>query len=281
MAHCIAPMCEKDHVHEIEGKPLCQVHYDMVKLIEDEVDKYCKIPLEDLVDDEGKEVITLSAAQNLHKRVIARRAELKAFVEAGKHTEAKKAKAKGKGKKKMANDKVVDAVGYDDNGEDKTIVQKGVAVAKHYASEGSVRIVARQLVAQTRPLIVDLLTKQFGKKDRNFGSKLSMMMETPLGQAFHGIILSFLLNALPAKIKDKAPYLARVVEELRVAAVADAGNMVADMVVGPMMDLARMYFDNAEEIAEGSVGILTDLGTPTEKEVVVETVTAAPKQAAA
>lgn len=279
MAHCIAPLCEKDHAHEIEGKPLCQTHYDAVQLLEGEVEKYCAIPLEDLVDDDGKEIMTLSAAQSMHKRVIARKAELKAFVEAGKHKEAKAAKKAAKGKKNMSDKKadVAAAVGGDDG--DQTLVQKGVAIAKHYGSAGSVRIVARQLVTQTRPLVVDQLTKHFGKKDKGFAKKLDDMLSSPLGTAFHSLILSFLLQALPQSFQEKAPYLSRVIEELRVSAVADAGNLIADMVVGPLADLARMYLASADEISAGSLNILTD--TAPANDVVVETVAAAPKAAAA
>lgn len=277
MAHCIAPLCEKDHVKEVEGKPLCQQHYDHVMTIEADVDKYVNTPLEDLVDDDGKEIYNLSASQELHKRVIAKRAELKAFVDAGKHKEAKAKKAKAKGKNKMSKDAVQAAVGGEDEGEPKTTFQKGVVVAKHYASEGSVRIVAKQIVVRTRPIIVDLLTKQFGKKDKSFGAKLTMMLESPLGTAFHAMILSFLINAMPQKLRDKVPFVERVVEELRISSVADAGNMVADMVLGPLMELASMYFQNAEEITEAALG---GIQTETQKEVVVETVST-PKQAAA
>lgn len=277
MAHCIAPLCEKDHVKEVEGKPLCQQHYDHVMTIEADVDKYVNTPLEDLVDDDGKEIYNLSASQELHKRVIAKRAELKAFVDAGKHKEAKAKKAKAKGKNKMSKDAVQAAVGGEDEGEPKTTFQKGVVVAKHYASEGSVRIVAKQIVVRTRPIIVDLLTKQFGKKDKSFGAKLTMMLESPLGTAFHAMILSFLINAMPQKLRDKVPFVERVVEELRISSVADAGNMVADMVLGPLMELASMYFQNAEEITEAALG---GIQTETQKEVVVETISTQ-KQAAA
>lgn len=277
MAHCIAPLCEKDHVKEVEGKPLCQQHYDVVMALEAEVDKYCATPLEDLVNDEGVEIYVLSASQSLNKRVIARKAELKAFVEAGKHKEAKAKKAKAKGKKTMAKDAVEAAVGGEYEDEPKTVLQKGVVVAKHYASEGSVRIVAKQLVARTRPILIDLLTKQFGKKDKNFAAKMSMMMESPLGAAFHAIVLSFLINAMPQKLRDKVPYVERVVEELRVSAVADAGNMVAEMILGPLSELATMYFQNAEEITETALGGLTETK---KEEVIVETISTQ-KQAAA
>lgn len=281
MAHCIAPLCEKDHVKEVEGKPLCQVHYDHVMTIEADVDKYVNTPLEDLVDDDGKEIYNLSASQELHKRVIAKRAELKAFVESGKYKEAKAKKAKAKGKNKMSKDAVPAAVGGGDGEETepKTTFQKGVVVAKHYASEGSVRIVAKQIVVRTRPIIVDLLTKQFGKKDKSFGAKLTMMLESPLGTAFHAMILSFLINAMPQKLRDKVPFVERVVEELRISSVADAGNMVADMVLGPLMELASMYFQNADEITDAMIGGL-QTETQGQKEVVVETIST-PKQAAA
>lgn len=281
MAHCIAPLCDKDHAHEVEGKPLCQTHYDAVMLMEAEVDKFCKIPLEDLVDDAGKEVVTLTASQNLHKRVIARRAELKAFVEAGKHTEAKAKKAAEKGKKKMGKSDVAAAVGGDDVPQ--TVVQRGVAAAKHYGKTGSIRIVASQLVKQSRPLIVNLLTAQFGKKDKTFATKLIAMLETPFGQAIHGWILSFILGFIPQNVKDRVPQLDLIVEELRVAGVAVAGDAIADMIVGPLMQLAQMYLANEDGVREQTDAVIESLGSAPApaNEVVIENAVKAPLAAAA
>ena len=112
--------------------------------------------------------------------------------------------------------------------------------AKVDASEAAMRTAARQLTKLAREPLVGLLTRHLAPGDDAFRARLAAFLETELGTALLASMLSATLSALP-----QAPSLALpLARELRVGAMADAGGVLADVLLGPLLQVMRLYLQD-------------------------------------
>jgi hypothetical protein len=69
-------------------------------------------------------------------------------------------------------------------------------------------------------------------------ARIATFLETPVGAAVLGSVLSVGLTALPGSM---GPAPARLARELRVKAMTDAGELVADVLMGPLRQVIATY----------------------------------------
>jgi hypothetical protein len=119
-----------------------------------------------------------------------------------------------------------------------------------------------QFVKLTREPLVGLLTRHLAPGDDAFRAKVAAFLETELGAALVASLLAAALPAMPATAGEVPQKLAR---ELRVRAMADAGDVMADLLMGPLRQVIALYLQDpagaAPTIAslpEGSVESLDD-----------------------
>lgn len=111
------------------------------------------------------------------------------------------------------------------------------------ATEAAWRTAGSQLVKMTRDPLVGLLSRHLGPDDPALRKKIADFLATEAGTALLAALLSVGLSALPVT-SGEAP--ARLARELRVKAMADMGDLVADVIMGPMRQVIAFYIQDME-----------------------------------
>ena len=109
------------------------------------------------------------------------------------------------------------------------------------ASEAAWRTAGSQFVKLAREPLVGLLTRHLAPNDEAFRARLAAFLETELGTALLASMLSATLSALPQTTGEVPQKLAR---ELRVRAMADAGDVMADVLMQPLLQVVKMYLQD-------------------------------------
>jgi hypothetical protein len=106
------------------------------------------------------------------------------------------------------------------------------------ASDAAWRLAGSQFVKLTKEPIVALLSRHLGPDDASLRARIAAFLDTELGTALLSGVLSAGLSALPMPNSDVTHKLAR---ELRVRAMASAGDTIADVLMGPLRQVAVLY----------------------------------------
>lgn len=106
------------------------------------------------------------------------------------------------------------------------------------ATEAAWRLAGSQFVKLAKEPIVALLSRHLGPDDESMRGKIAAFLDTELGAAILSGVLSAGLSAMPLPPNDVAQRLAR---ELRVRSMATAGDAIADVLMGPLRQVAVMY----------------------------------------
>jgi hypothetical protein len=140
------------------------------------------------------------------------------------------------------------------------------------ATEAAWRTAGNQLVKLTREPLVALLSRHLGPDDESMRKKIADFLATEAGTALLAGLLSIGLSAMPTSTGDAPQRLAR---ELRVKAMADMGDLVADVVMGPLRQVMAFYLQDMAnapapppELTEGSTESLP-VGSPEQSEIPV------------
>ena len=109
------------------------------------------------------------------------------------------------------------------------------------AEAAAQRTAARQLVKLVREPLVGVLQRHLAPGDEAMRAKLAAFLETELGTALLAAALSAALSSMP-RAPARAELLAR---ELRVQSMADAGDVLADVLMGPLRQVLAAYLQDA------------------------------------
>ncbi|MCS6899886.1 MAG: hypothetical protein RMJ98_09450 [Myxococcales bacterium] len=138
------------------------------------------------------------------------------------------------------------------------------------ATEAAWRTAGNQLVKLTREPLVGLLSRHLGPDDESMRKKIADFLSTEVGTALLAGMLSIGLSAMPTTAGDAPQRLAR---ELRVKAMADIGDLVADVLMGPLRQVIALYLQDIAnapapppELTEGSSRSLP-VGSPEQTKV--------------
>lgn len=97
--------------------------------------------------------------------------------------------------------------------------------------DAAYRLAGRQFVKLTREPIVAFLAGHLGPDDPSMRAKIGAFLDTELGEALVSTMLSLGLSTIPATAGEIPKILAK---ELRVKAMTDVGDVVADLLMGPL-----------------------------------------------
>jgi hypothetical protein len=114
------------------------------------------------------------------------------------------------------------------------------------ATDAAWRTAASQFVKAAREPLVGLLGRHLGPNDEALRAKIAAFLTTELGGALLSGALSAALSALP---EAAGPVPARLARELRVRALADAGDVMADVVMGPLRQVLALSLHGLEPLA--------------------------------
>lgn len=117
------------------------------------------------------------------------------------------------------------------------------------AGEAAWRLAGSQFVKLAKEPLVALLCRQLSPGDDSFRARLASFLDTEVGSAILASLLSVGLSALPLPNPDVTQRLSR---ELRVRAMAGAGDVLADVLMGPLRQVAVMYLQGVPNAAPGA-----------------------------
>lgn len=106
------------------------------------------------------------------------------------------------------------------------------------AKDAAYRLAGRQFVKLTREPIIAFLAGHLGPDDPSMRAKIGAFLDTELGEALVSSMLSLGLSAIPQTAGEIPKILAK---ELRVKAMTDVGDVVADLLMEPLRDVISNF----------------------------------------
>lgn len=106
------------------------------------------------------------------------------------------------------------------------------------ATEAAWRMAGSQFTKLAKDPILALLSRHLGPDDETFRARSAAFLDTEIGTAILSGLLSAGLCALPLPPNDVSQRLSR---ELRVRSLASVGDTVADLLMGPLREVATTY----------------------------------------
>jgi hypothetical protein len=130
------------------------------------------------------------------------------------------------------------------------------------ANDAAWRVAGTQLVKLTREPLEAALAQQLGPGDDALRAKIAAFLQTELGSAVLASLLSLGLSALP-QLPGLGQAPERLARELRVRAMADAGDVAVDVVMGPLRQvLVGLLGAPAETLTTETLGTGTGSTAP-------------------
>jgi hypothetical protein len=109
------------------------------------------------------------------------------------------------------------------------------------AVDAAWRTAASQFVKLTREPLVAVLQRHLGPDDEGMRAKIAAFLETDVGTSLLASMLSIGLAAMPNNTGDVPQRLSK---ELRIKAMTDMGDLVADVLMGPLRQVVSMYLQD-------------------------------------
>lgn len=119
--------------------------------------------------------------------------------------------------------------------------QQVIATLESDAHDAAWRLAGSQFVKLMRDPLVGLLSRHLAPGDESMRGRIAAFLDTEIGTAMLSALLSAALSALP---RAAGPTPDRLARELRVRAMTDAGDVVADLVVGPLRQVMALYLQD-------------------------------------
>jgi len=118
-----------------------------------------------------------------------------------------------------------------------------IETVKSDATDAGYRVAGKQLVKLVRDPLAATVARHLGPEDESLRMRVSEFLTTDVGTAMLAGMLSAGLSALPNQ-NETVQKLAR---ELRVQGMSDMGNMLADVLTGPLMQVVSTYLKDMPE----------------------------------
>lgn len=109
------------------------------------------------------------------------------------------------------------------------------------AVDAAWRTAASQFVKLTREPLVAVLQRHLAPGDESMRAKIAAFLETDVGTSLLASMLSIGLAAMPNNAGDVPQRLSR---ELRIKAMTDMGDLVADVLMGPLRQVISLYLQD-------------------------------------
>ena len=115
-----------------------------------------------------------------------------------------------------------------------------VETAKTDATDAAWRMAGSQFTKLAKEPLVALLSRHISPDDESLRGRVAAFLETELGAAILSGVLSAGLSAIPA-VGPHGQVVERLGRELRVKSMAGVGDSLADVLMGPLRQVAVMY----------------------------------------
>jgi chromosome segregation ATPase len=113
------------------------------------------------------------------------------------------------------------------------------------ANDAGLRIGAKQLTKLVQEPLAAVIGRHLGPDDESVRKKISDFMGTEAGRAITAMMLSGAISSIPGQNPELVQKLAR---ELRVSAMVDTGDMLAEVLMGPLRTVMSLYLQGVPEV---------------------------------
>lgn len=120
----------------------------------------------------------------------------------------------------------------------KIAASKAVTTLKVDANDAAWRLAGSQFIKLAKEPLIAALMRHLGPDDESLRGRLAVFLDTELGVSILAGLLSAGLSAIPG---DPGAVPAMLARELRIRAMAGAGDALADVLMGPLRQVAVMY----------------------------------------
>jgi hypothetical protein len=127
------------------------------------------------------------------------------------------------------------------------------------ATDAAWRLAGSQFVKLAREPIVALLSRHLGPDDPSLRGRIAAFLDTEIGASLRSGVLSLGLSAMPLPPGDVSHKLAR---ELRIRAMAGTSDVVADVLMGPLRQVAVTYLQGGGRAPEAETVAREPAGLP-------------------
>ena len=118
------------------------------------------------------------------------------------------------------------------------------------ATDAAWRTAGSQFVKLAREPLVAILSRHLGPDDESLRGRIAAFMETEVGTAMLTALLSVGLSTLPT---TGSPVPEKLARELRIRAMADTADVVADVLVGPLRQVVALYLKDVTPALQNSI----------------------------
>ncbi len=155
-------------------------------------------------------------------------------------------------------------------------IQELKELAKNDGSEAGVRIARKQFVKATREPLVAFLASNLGDDSPATRKKIADFIESELGESLVSMMLSVGLGAIPGKMGEN-PFVKKLTRELRLNAETEAGDVLADLLMKPLRQVASFYAATLGEVEKEEETVAPALEVITQTKVPVDLVVEQPE----
>jgi hypothetical protein len=159
----------------------------------------------------------------------------------------------------MSNSNAANANGNGNGNNGNPRTQQVLATLENDAQDAAWRLAGSQFVKLMRDPLVGLLSRHLAPGDESMRARIAAFLDTEIGTAMLSALLSASLSALP---RAAGPTPDRLARELRVRAMTDAGDVVADLVMGPLRQVMALYLQDPGIAAPSALAMAPSLEAP-------------------
>lgn len=117
--------------------------------------------------------------------------------------------------------------------------------AKAESEAAAWRVAALQFTKLTRDPLVGAISRHLAPGDESVRARVAAFLDTEAGKALVAGLLGVTLGALPPTL---GPVPAKLAEELRVQSMSGAGDLVADVIMGPLREVMSTYLRGVSDV---------------------------------
>jgi pyruvate/2-oxoglutarate dehydrogenase complex dihydrolipoamide acyltransferase (E2) component len=150
-----------------------------------------------------------------------------------------------------------------------TRFQQAKVALQSDAVDAAWRTAASQLVKLTREPLVAVLSRHLGPDDESMRKKIADFLSTEAGTALLTAVLSVGLSAIPGQGATET--VQRLTRELRVKSMADMGDLVADLLMGPLRQVMSLYLQGVPVMPEAAPPPALPPASPSATDVIATT----------
>jgi hypothetical protein len=120
------------------------------------------------------------------------------------------------------------------------------------ATDAAWRVAGSQMTKMVREPLVATLSRNLAPGDDAVRARIAAFLETEVGAGILSGMISAGLSAIPAPPGSQAEAInGRLARELRVRSMATVGDALADVLAGPLREVAATYLRGVPEVAAG------------------------------